>query len=211
VNTNISAASIFIVEDEGLQIPQKFGNHRLNYAASRRQGSEDRYIDTAMRSSDLLWNFDQSFVSTCLWSVDGIHIGDRSESCGSYVAYPGPEVWVEFHQSSELMDGCIQGLNLVRANRIVSRNLSSRCKFHDCTRTRAFAHTRECTYKAQKCTSLRHTLLTPCKAFFLHFLVGWGTMLQAVRSRVRFPVRSLDFPIDLILPAALWRRSRLSF
>jgi hypothetical protein len=29
-------------------------------------------------------------------------------------------------------------------------------------------------------------------------------MLQAGRLWVRFPMRSLDFPIDLILPAALW-------
>jgi hypothetical protein len=29
-------------------------------------------------------------------------------------------------------------------------------------------------------------------------------MLQAGRSRVRFPMRSFDFLIDLILPAALW-------
>jgi hypothetical protein len=29
-------------------------------------------------------------------------------------------------------------------------------------------------------------------------------MLQAGRSQVRFPMRSLDFPIDLNLPAALW-------
>jgi hypothetical protein len=28
-------------------------------------------------------------------------------------------------------------------------------------------------------------------------------MLQAGRSRVRFPMRSLDFSIDLILPAAM--------
>ena len=34
--------------------------------------------------------------------------------------------------------------------------------------------------------------------------VGWGTVLQAGRSRVRFPMVSLEFFIDIILPAALW-------
>jgi hypothetical protein len=32
-------------------------------------------------------------------------------------------------------------------------------------------------------------------------VVGWGTMLQTGRWRDRFPIRSLDFSIDLILPA----------
>jgi hypothetical protein len=35
-------------------------------------------------------------------------------------------------------------------------------------------------------------------------IVGWGTMLQARRSRFRPSMRSLDFSIDLILPATLW-------
>jgi hypothetical protein len=34
--------------------------------------------------------------------------------------------------------------------------------------------------------------------------VGWGTALQAGRSRVRFQIMSLGFFIDTILPAALW-------
>jgi hypothetical protein len=31
----------------------------------------------------------------------------------------------------------------------------------------------------------------------------WGTMVQAGGSRVRFPMRSLDFSVDLTLTAAL--------
>ena len=41
--------------------------------------------------------------------------------------------------------------------------------------------------------------------------VGWGTALQAGRSRVRFPMVSLELFIYIILPAALWLRGRLSF
>ena len=40
--------------------------------------------------------------------------------------------------------------------------------------------------------------------------VGWGTALQVRRSRVRFPLVSLEFFIDIILPAALWLGDRLS-
>jgi hypothetical protein len=41
-------------------------------------------------------------------------------------------------------------------------------------------------------------------------VAGWCTMLQAGRSRVRFPMRSLDFLIDLIFQAALSPWVRLS-
>jgi hypothetical protein len=40
--------------------------------------------------------------------------------------------------------------------------------------------------------------------------VGWGTALQAGRSWVRFQMLSLEFFIDVILPAALWPWSSLS-
>jgi len=41
--------------------------------------------------------------------------------------------------------------------------------------------------------------------------VGLGTGLQAGRTRVRFPMVSLEFLTDIILPSALWPLDRLSF
>jgi hypothetical protein len=40
--------------------------------------------------------------------------------------------------------------------------------------------------------------------------LGWGSALQARRSRVQFPMVSLDFFINIILPAAPWPWGRLS-
>ena len=40
--------------------------------------------------------------------------------------------------------------------------------------------------------------------------VGSGTAIRAGRSLVRFLMVHLDFIIDIILPVALWRYSRLS-
>ena len=34
--------------------------------------------------------------------------------------------------------------------------------------------------------------------------VGWGTVLQAGRSRIRFPMVSLQFLNDIIVPTTLW-------
>ena len=41
--------------------------------------------------------------------------------------------------------------------------------------------------------------------------VGWDTALQAVGFRVRFPILSLGFFINIILPAVLWPCGWLSF
>jgi len=40
--------------------------------------------------------------------------------------------------------------------------------------------------------------------------VGWGTALQAGKWRVRFPIVSLEFFIDKIIPAEIWHWGRLS-
>jgi TRAP-type C4-dicarboxylate transport system permease small subunit len=47
--------------------------------------------------------------------------------------------------------------------------------------------------------------------FAFVLLIWGGTKLQAANSQVRFPIKSLDFSIKLIPPAALWLWGRLSF
>jgi hypothetical protein len=56
-----------------------------------------------------------------------------------------------------------------------------------------------------RCRDTNSTKLTPNRVQGTRSsVVGWGTMLQAGRSRVRFPIKLLHFTIDLILPAWPW-------
>ena len=44
----------------------------------------------------------------------------------------------------------------------------------------------------------------------VYYRSGWGTRLQTGRSRVRFPMVSLEFFSNIVLPVALWPWGRLS-
>ena len=74
------------------------------------------------------------------------------------------------------------------------------------------------TSAALRYTSPNYTSLHLSTLHFLTFTlyyprggaVGWGTALQAGRPRFRFTVVSLEFFIDIILPAALWPRGWLT-
>jgi len=50
---------------------------------------------------------------------------------------------------------------------------------------------------------LHHIAVFEMLIFCPFYLLG-GTALQVGRSRVRFPMESLEFLLDIILPAALW-------
>jgi hypothetical protein len=55
--------------------------------------------------------------------------------------------------------------------------------------------------KPSECKSHQQNTVTDIAQGARGIVVGWGTMLQAGRSRVRFLMGSLSFSVELILPA----------
>jgi hypothetical protein len=58
--------------------------------------------------------------------------------------------------------------------------------------------------------SINFISFRPANSFVRCGIIEKFDKVQVGRSRVRFPIRLLDFPIDLILLATLWPRDRLS-
>jgi len=70
-------------------------------------------------------------------------------------------------------------------------------------------------YKPDHSMNSCHVVLGGTAFFLLHLVfkllsIIRGTALQAGRSRVRFPMVSLEFFIDIIIPVTLWPWGRLS-
>ena len=97
----------------------------------------------------------------------------------------------------------------------IHANLCASEKFGDwkLLEERDILETKECiilirSFWPERIKSLHYTLLRETHKYTVQGLVpggtvGWGTVLQARRSRVQFQMVSLDFFIDIILQAAL--------